>query len=81
MRIDLPQCGFKNCRFNSDGNCRRRSEYERCDHAHAIMMLERLIMDDKICWLCQYARHKQNGKCDGTCAPIWNGYYSAVRSE
>lgn len=52
MRIDLPQCGFKNCRFNSDGNCQSRSEYERCNHKHAIMILERLIKDQEICWLC-----------------------------
>jgi hypothetical protein len=30
MRIDLPGCGFKNCRYHFDGNCTKKSEYEKC---------------------------------------------------
>lgn len=32
MRIDLPGCGFKNCRFSFDGNCTKKVEYERCEY-------------------------------------------------
>ena len=32
MRIDLPTCGFKNCRYCFDGNCKSKLEYERCEH-------------------------------------------------
>lgn len=79
MRINMPQCGFKNCRFHFDGNCRSRTEFERCDHVHAIMMLERFIMRHNHCWLCQsyHAEKKENGKCESGCTPIWNGYYEA----
>lgn len=72
MRIDLPQCGFKNCGLNSDGNCQSRHEYERCDHKHAIMILERIIKDHELCWLCRYER---TAACIGRCTPIWNGLY------
>lgn len=32
MRIDLPTCGFKNCRYCFDGNCKSKLEYERCEY-------------------------------------------------
>lgn len=32
MRIDLPTCGFKNCRHCFDGNCRSKLEYARCEY-------------------------------------------------
>ena len=34
MRIDLPTCGFKNCRFYFDGNCKSKIEYEKCDYVY-----------------------------------------------
>lgn len=33
MRIDLPQCNLKTCRLHSDGNCIRKSEFDRCEYA------------------------------------------------
>lgn len=30
MRIDLPCCGFKNCRYYSDGNCTDKIKYSDC---------------------------------------------------
>lgn len=33
MRIDLPTCNLKNCRCYSDGNCKYRIEYEKCEYA------------------------------------------------
>lgn len=32
MRIDLPGCSFKNCKYCSDGNCTNQSKYENCDY-------------------------------------------------
>lgn len=32
MRIDLPTCGFKLCRYCFDGNCTNRVEYDRCEY-------------------------------------------------
>ena len=31
MRIDLPQCNLKTCRYCFDHNCTNRIEYERCE--------------------------------------------------
>jgi len=32
MRIDLPTCGFKSCRYCFDGNCTKKVEYDRCEY-------------------------------------------------
>lgn len=32
MRIDLPLCDFNKCRYYFDGNCTKKSEYERCEY-------------------------------------------------
>lgn len=32
MRIDLPLCGLKPCRYCFDGNCTKKSEYDRCEY-------------------------------------------------
>ena len=32
MRIDLPTCGFKPCRYCFDGNCTNKVEYDRCEY-------------------------------------------------
>ena len=32
MRIDLPTCGFKLCRYCFDGNCTNKVEYDRCEY-------------------------------------------------
>lgn len=32
MRIDLPTCGFKLCRYCFDGNCINKVEYDRCEY-------------------------------------------------
>lgn len=33
MRIDLPFCNLKTCRYCSDGNCRDKNRYDGCDYA------------------------------------------------
>lgn len=32
MRIDLPGCGFKNCRYSFDGNCTKPNRQEKCEY-------------------------------------------------
>lgn len=32
MRIDLPLCSFKPCKYCLDGNCIKKSEHERCEY-------------------------------------------------
>lgn len=32
MRIELPFCGFHNCRHYFDGNCSKKIEYEKCEY-------------------------------------------------
>ena len=34
MRIDLPCCRFRNCRYHFDGNCTKLSEYNKCIIPH-----------------------------------------------
>lgn len=36
MRIDLPCCGFKNCRYQFDGNCTRKEKYQDCEYQNLI---------------------------------------------
>lgn len=52
MRIDLPQCDLKNCRYHFDGNCRDKREYERCNYAS----LRGFAMDGNINDFIKYAR-------------------------
>lgn len=33
MRMELPACNLKNCRCYSDGNCKYKIEYEKCEYA------------------------------------------------
>lgn len=35
MRIDLPRCNFKNCRYCFDSNCTKKTEYKRCEYRFA----------------------------------------------
>lgn len=30
MRVDLPFCNLKSCRYCADGNCTKQSEHESC---------------------------------------------------
>lgn len=32
MRIDLPQCDFKSCRYHFDGNCRSKELFRECTY-------------------------------------------------
>lgn len=45
MRIDLPLCSFKLCKYCLDGNCIKKSEHERCEY-RMLSELRNSIGDD-----------------------------------
>ena len=47
MRIDLPFCNFKNCRFQLDGNCTARGQREYC-------ILSKDIVEVVRCGKCRF---------------------------
>lgn len=65
MRIDLPTCGFKSCRYCFDGNCTNKVEYDRCEYreykdslqVHGRWLLEREPNGKPYCFHCSV--------CDG----------------
>lgn len=69
MRIDLPQCGFQNCRKQFDGNCKDKTEYEMCAYRRAVRTLDAIIKAQRLCVLCM-ERECVGGK---ECVPIWSG--------
>lgn len=73
MRIDLPQCGFKNCRFQADGNCLKKSEFDKCEYIRMLGTIESIIMAFNLCCLCQNTKCQNTGHEEYGCAPIWNG--------
>ena len=58
MRIDLPCCGFKNCRYQLDGNCISEDKHDNCEyhrlieqHREWIPCTEDTKLDEpKECW-------------------------------
>ena len=49
MRIDLPGCSFKNCKYCSDCNCINQNKYETCDFRAAekeVEVLNTIIKKD-----------------------------------
>lgn len=60
MRIDLPTCGFKSCRYCFDGNCINKVEYDRCEYreykdylqVHGRWILEREPNGKPYCFHC-----------------------------
>lgn len=67
MRIDLPGCGFKDCKYNFDCNCKDRNKYEKCEYKS----LHNIIPYD-----CDYNRIKELIKADkeGRCVTFKAGY-------
>ena len=43
MRIDLPQCDLKTCRFCFDGNCINADKYEQCSYTVVINNCKRFL--------------------------------------
>lgn len=55
MRIDLPGCGFKDCKYNFDCNCKDRNKYEKCEYKS---------LHNTIPYDCDYNRIKELIKAD-----------------
>lgn len=73
MRIDLPQCGFKSCKFQGDGNCLNQNEHDRCEYARMSGTIRTMIMAFNLCSLCQSTRCQNSRHDEDGCFPIWNG--------
>lgn len=42
MRVDLPTCNFKNCKYNVDYNCTKPNEYKVCSRGNIFTLAEKL---------------------------------------
>ena len=42
MRIDMPCCSIKTCRYWSDGNYTSVGRYTQCDYSHLLLFLSGL---------------------------------------
>lgn len=42
MRIDMPCCSIKTCKYWSDGNCTSVGKYTQCDYSHLLLFLSGL---------------------------------------
>ena len=57
MRIDLPTCGFKSCRYCFDGNCTNKVEYNKCEYKMQSIVVR--------CKDCKYAYYYNEEDCRG----------------
>ena len=64
MRIDLPTCGFKSCRYCFDGNCTNKVKYNKCEYKMQSIVVR--------CKDCKYAYYYNEEDCRGF---ICNGYF------
>lgn len=63
MRIDLPLCSFKYCRYCFDGNCTKETEYARCEY-RTLAELRNSIGDDyDLDRLKELVQADREGKC------------------
>lgn len=63
MRIDLPLCSFKPCKYCFDGNCIKASEYERCEY-RMLTEISNIISDDyDLDRLKELVKADGEGKC------------------
>lgn len=49
MRIDLPKCNFKNCKYHLDCNCTSQNRYDTCEFREAkeeVEVLNAIIKED-----------------------------------
>ena len=49
MRIDLPLCGFKNCKWEYDCNCVSKNDYNKCYHRLLEKTLEKVLIQNDGC--------------------------------
>lgn len=43
MRIDLPLCNLKTCRYCFDGNCSNKNKHDACEYAFLKSSKERIL--------------------------------------
>ena len=46
MRIDLPLCSFKNCKWEADCNCTSKSDYDKCYYRLLEKTLKEVLCND-----------------------------------
>ena len=85
MRIDLPTCGFKSCRYCFDGNCTKRVEYDRCEYraykdslqVHGQWETSSDRPDSLICSVCKCGfdmwKHDPHNYCPNCGARMYGG--------
>lgn len=81
MRIDLLQCGFKSCKFQLDGNCTKKSEFDRCEYKRMASAINAIIMAFNLCCLCQNTKCQNSGHDECGCVPVWNGLSFGVNTH
>lgn len=59
MRIDLPTCGLKTCKYCFDGNCVDKRSYDRCEFT--LLKNKTLSVDAVLAVRCRECKH---GKLD-----------------
>lgn len=57
MRIDLPGCNLKTCRYSSDGNCVDKNRYNSCEYTelkkpHKTNVIHVIDRDEYYCANC-----------------------------
>lgn len=45
MKIEKPQCNFRNCKYHQDGNCFNASKYENCTLTDLHQYIAKLTVD------------------------------------
>ena len=70
MRIDLPQCNLKTCKYQADGNCVDRNRFETCEYIFAkeeIKRLEKELGKLKIVKNCDNCKYGEVSGMDEPC--------------
>lgn len=49
MRIDLPLCSFKNCKWEADCNCTSKSDYDKCYYRLLEKTLKEVLIESEYC--------------------------------
>ena len=89
MRIDLPFCNLKTCRYCFDGNCIEKNRYDTCEYAilkDAQPAIEAVpVVHGK--WILEANKENVNyrwnvvaecSKCHHELGEIWAGFFPGV---
>jgi len=72
MRIDLPCCGFKNCRHCFDGNCTKPSEQEKCEYWYILHEESEKEIPRRVLWSGWKGTRYTRYKCPNCNKPVKN---------